>query len=48
VSQSTASQYVAVLSRAGRVTSTKIDRWKHYKRDDARLHQLGAYRSMDL
>jgi DNA-binding transcriptional ArsR family regulator len=48
VSQSTASQYMAVLQRAGLVTSTKLGPWKHYKRNDVRLQQLGAYLSMDL
>lgn len=48
VSQSTASQYMAVLQRAGLVTSTKIGQWTHYKRDDERLRRLGAYLSTDL
>jgi DNA-binding transcriptional ArsR family regulator len=48
VSQSTASQYMAVLQRAGLVTSTKLGQWKHYKRNEERLQQLGAYLTMDL
>ncbi len=48
VSQSTASQYMAVLQRAGLVTSTKLGQWTHYKRDDERLQRLSAYLSTDL
>lgn len=48
VSQSTASQYMAVLQRAGLVTSTKIGQWTHYKRDNDRLQNVSAYLSTDL
>lgn len=48
VSQSTASQYMAVLQRAGLVTSTKIGQWTHYKRDDGRLQRLSEYLSLDV
>ncbi|MGI8880058.1 MAG: ArsR/SmtB family transcription factor [Jatrophihabitans sp.] len=48
VSQSTASQYMAVLQRAGLVTSTKIGQWTHYKRNNQRLHDVSAYLSTDL
>ena len=40
VSQSTASQYMAVLQRAHLVTSTKIGPWVHYKRNDVFLDRL--------
>jgi DNA-binding transcriptional ArsR family regulator len=48
VSQSTASQYMAVLQRAGLVTSTKLGQWTHYKRNNERLQRLSAYLSADL
>src|ERR1700722_9790813 len=41
VSQSTASQYMSVLQRAGLVTSTRIGQWTHYKRTDPLLRRLG-------
>jgi ArsR family transcriptional regulator len=41
VSQSTASQYMAVLQRAGLVTSARIGQWTHYKRNDALLRRVG-------
>ncbi len=48
VSQSTASQYMAVLQRAGLVTSTRIGQWTHYKRNDALLERLGGYLASEL
>jgi ArsR family transcriptional regulator len=48
VSQSTASQYMAVLQRAGLVTSVKLGQWTHYKRNDERLQQLGTYLAAKL
>ena len=40
VSQSTASQYMAVLHRANLVTPTKIGPWVHYKRNDECIARL--------
>lgn len=40
VSQSTASQYMATLQRAGLVTSRRIGQWTHYQRDEARIAAL--------
>jgi hypothetical protein len=45
-SQSTTSQFLAVLQRAGLVTSRRIGHWTYYKRDDERIaefaRRLGA------
>jgi DNA-binding transcriptional ArsR family regulator len=46
VSQSTASQFMATLQRAGLVTCTRVGQFSHYKRDDDALAALG--RSIDL
>ncbi len=43
VSQSTASQYLAVLHRAGLVTPTRVGQWTHYRRDDARIAAVADY-----
>ena len=43
VSQSTASQYMAVLQRAELVTSSKVGTWRHYKRNEQRLRELSRY-----
>jgi ArsR family transcriptional regulator len=48
VSQSTASQYMSVLQRAGLVTSTRIGQWTHYKRNDALLRRLGEQLAAEL
>jgi ArsR family transcriptional regulator len=40
VSQSTASQFMAVLQRAGLVQSRRIGSWTYYRRDDARIGEL--------
>lgn len=42
VSQSTASQFMAVLQRAGLVTSQRIGQWTHYKRDEARIAEFAC------
>lgn len=43
VSQSTASQYLSVLHRAGLVTATRIGQRTHYRRDDGRIAAVAAY-----
>ena len=40
VSQSTASQFMAVLQRASLVESTRIGQWTYYRRNDARIAEL--------
>ncbi|MET4050466.1 MULTISPECIES: helix-turn-helix transcriptional regulator [unclassified Rhodococcus (in: high G+C Gram-positive bacteria)] len=48
VSQSTASQYMAVLQRANLVVSTKIGPWIHYKRNADYLQRLTETIRIDL
>jgi ArsR family transcriptional regulator len=40
VSQSTASQFMATLQRAGLVTSRRIGQWTHYQRDEKRIAEI--------
>ena len=40
ISQSTASQFMSVLQRAGLVESTRIGQWTYYRRNEARISQL--------
>ncbi|MHB8324472.1 MAG: ArsR/SmtB family transcription factor [Candidatus Dormibacteria bacterium] len=40
ISQSTASQFMAVLQRAGLVESTRIGQWTYYRRNEARVAAL--------
>jgi ArsR family transcriptional regulator len=41
VSQSTASQFMATLQRAGLVTCTRVGQWSHYRRNEATIAALG-------
>lgn len=43
VSQSTASQFMATLQRAGLVSSRRIGQWTHYKRDEARISEFAEH-----
>lgn len=40
ISQSTASQFMAVLQRAGLVESRRIGQWTYYRRNDERIAEL--------
>jgi ArsR family transcriptional regulator len=40
ISQSTASQFMSVLQRAGLVQSTRMGPWTYYRRDEARIARL--------
>jgi ArsR family transcriptional regulator len=40
ISQSTASQFMSVLQRAGLVESTRIGQWTYYRRNQARIATL--------
>jgi DNA-binding transcriptional ArsR family regulator len=40
VSQSTASQFMSTLQRAGLVTSTRIGTWTYYRRNEKRIAAL--------
>lgn len=40
LAQSTISSYMATLERAGLVRSTRVGKWTHYKRDEARLRRV--------
>ncbi len=40
ISQSTASQFMSVLQRAGLVQSTRIGQWTYYRRNQARIAGL--------
>lgn len=40
VSQSTASQFMAMLQRADLVTSRRLGQWTHYQRNEARFDEL--------
>ena len=48
VSQSTASQFMAVLHRAGLVTCTRVGQFSHYRRDEESIAALGKSVSLSI
>jgi len=40
LAQSTVSAHMADLERAGLVTSTRVGKWTHYKRNEQRIAEL--------
>ena len=42
LAQSTVSAYMAELERAGLVSSTRVGKWTHYRRDERRIATLVA------
>ena len=40
LTQSTVSEYLSVLQRAGLIRSTRVGQWTYYKRDDKAFSQL--------
>ncbi|WP_044641518.1 ArsR/SmtB family transcription factor [Risungbinella massiliensis] len=40
LSQSTVSQYLAMLQRVGLVTATRVGQWTHYKRNEEAIRQI--------
>ncbi len=48
VSQSTASQFMAVLERAGLVTSQRFGQWTYYQRDEARIAEVTQHLKAEL
>lgn len=41
ITQSTVSEYLSILQRAGLVTSTRIGKWTYYKRNEEVFRDLG-------
>jgi DNA-binding transcriptional ArsR family regulator len=48
VSQSTASQFMATLQRAGLVTCTRVGQWSHYRRDEEAIAALGRKMTVEV
>jgi DNA-binding transcriptional ArsR family regulator len=48
ISQSTASQFMATLQRAGLVESRRIGPWTYYRRNDARVAELAELVSGEI
>jgi DNA-binding transcriptional ArsR family regulator len=48
MTQSTASQYLSTLQRAGLIKATRIGKWTYYKRDEEAIKNLGLYIQTDM
>ena len=48
VSQSTASQFMATLQRAGLVTCTRVGQWSHYRRNEEAIAALGRKMTVEV
>ncbi|MEC0270393.1 metalloregulator ArsR/SmtB family transcription factor [Paenibacillus anseongense] len=43
MNQSTASQYLSMLQRAGLVHATRIGKWTYYKRNEDAINDIGRF-----
>lgn len=48
LSQSTVSQYLAILQKAGLVSITRVGQWTYYKRNEKNVASLAEYLKHDL
>ncbi|AWB44200.1 transcriptional regulator [Paenibacillus sp. CAA11] len=48
LSQSTTSQYLAMLQRAGLLEAKRIGQWTYYRRNEEALRELAAWIKRDL
>jgi ArsR family transcriptional regulator len=43
MNQSTASQYLSILQRAGLVHATRLGKWTYYRRNEQAINQIGKF-----
>ncbi|WP_191556755.1 ArsR/SmtB family transcription factor [Metabacillus idriensis] len=48
ITQSTVSQYLSILQKAGLVSSTRIGKWTYYKRNEENIRQLAEFIRQDI
>ncbi|MEF3351550.1 metalloregulator ArsR/SmtB family transcription factor [Paenibacillus sp. GYB006] len=48
MTQSTASQYLSTLQKAGLIKATRIGKWTYYKRDEEAIKNLGEFIQTEL
>ncbi|MDT3428269.1 DNA-binding transcriptional ArsR family regulator [Paenibacillus forsythiae] len=48
MTQSTTSQYLSVLQRAGLVHATRLGKWTYYRRDEEAIQEIASYIQHDL
>lgn len=47
MNQSTASQYLSMLQRAGLIHATRLGKWTYYKRNEEAINQIGSFLQKD-
>jgi len=48
MTQSTASQYLSILQRAGLIKTERIGKFTYYKRDEEVIRQIGEYLKQEI
>jgi DNA-binding transcriptional ArsR family regulator len=48
LTQSTVSEYLSILQRAGLVESTRVGQWTYYKRNEAAFEELSKFIQSDI
>jgi Predicted transcriptional regulators len=48
MTQSTASQYLSILQRAGLITTERIGKFTYYKRDEEKIREITAFLNSEL
>ncbi|WP_316821005.1 metalloregulator ArsR/SmtB family transcription factor [Pedobacter gandavensis] len=48
LTQSTVSEYLSILQRAGLVTSTRVGQWTYYKRNEEAFNELSKIIESDI
>lgn len=48
ITQSTVSEYLSVLQRAGLVTAKRVGQWTYYQRNEEAMQELGAFIKTEL
>lgn len=48
MTQSTASQYLSTLQKAGLIEATRLGKWTYYKRDEEAIRNLGIFIQTEL
>jgi DNA-binding transcriptional ArsR family regulator len=48
ITQSTVSQYLSILQKAGLVSATRIGKWTYFKRNEETIRQIAEFMQKDL
>ncbi|WP_010289577.1 ArsR/SmtB family transcription factor [Kurthia massiliensis] len=48
MNQSTMSQYLALMAKAGLLIPTRLGKWTYYRRNEEKIQQISQYISQDM